>query len=214
MRLITLALVTCLGLLGALGYRLLEATLEADIYRERWTYARKDLAELRDQYNAAVRRTAVTELVNENGRLDVVVRSATGELERLATPFDPRGEIYVDFVVVDGRIWIRRVFDSETPPATGLVIDSRYADIDWDRNASAQGKAAYRALGEGRWVVTVTGDGSLGLRRKQKDEAVELSSAPPVRNYDPIETSLAQRLDTIAPGEVARALGRRLSAGR
>ena len=49
----------------------------------------EDYGELRDRYNAAVRRTAVTELVVEDGKLSVVIRTDDGEIQVLQSPFDP-----------------------------------------------------------------------------------------------------------------------------
>ena len=66
----------------------------------------------------------------------------------IPTALGPAAEIYVDYVVRDGRLWIRRVFDSETPPATAVVVDPALADIEWSAEGEAYGKAAYRALGE------------------------------------------------------------------
>ena len=203
-------LVLALGAAGTLVYGLLRATLEADVYRDRIAELGRDFEQLRGQYDQAVRRTAVTELVVEDGQLDVVVRSAAGELERIETSFDPRGEIYVDFVVLQGRLWIRRIFDASTPPATGLVIDPSLGQIDWQNDASAQGKATYRALAEGRWVVSVTGDGSLGLDRLAEGAPSNLAVAPVVRSYAPIGSAVDDRLGDLAPSEILRILGRRL----
>jgi hypothetical protein len=95
----------------------------------------------------------------------VAIRDASGAVRTIETPFDPSREIYVDFVVLDGRLWIRRVFDDRTPPEQGVLIDPALAEIDWSEDEAAHGKATYRALGPGRWIVSVTGDGSLGLAR-------------------------------------------------
>jgi len=210
-----LGVVVLIGaIVGGLGYRLLETSLELDVYRERFDALERDFEGLRRQYDEAVRRTAVSELISQDGKLSVLVRTAAGELERIETPFDPSGEIYVDFVVVDGRIWIRRIFDANTPPATGLVIDPELAEIDWNRASDAQGKATYRALGEGRFVVTVSGDGSLGLEPRSGDVPVELTAAPEVKSYEPVGQVVDQRLRELQPAEVMRALGRRLSGAR
>ena len=64
----------------------------------------RDYSALRETYNEAVRKSVVTELLVKNGTLCVVVRNAAGERETIETPFDPSREIYVDYVLVDGRL--------------------------------------------------------------------------------------------------------------
>jgi hypothetical protein len=204
--------VALLAIVGFAGFRLLESTLAADVYRARIAELSADHDALRALYNDAVRRTAVTELRVEGGVLSVVVRRADGALEVLPSPYDPRKEIYVDYVVMDGRLWIRRVFDEDTPPGEGMVVDSRLAAVDWDTLPEGHGKAAYRALGEGRWVVDVTGDGSLGLSRREPGDEAELSPPPPVRSYPPVEAEVRDALGAIGPGEAVRAIAKRLGA--
>jgi hypothetical protein len=210
-RIATVALVLVLAIAAYSGYRLLLSGIEVDVYRERLGELERDYTFLRDQYNQAVRRTAVTELVVRDGALSVSIRTAEGELQTLDTPFDPSREIYVDYVIVDGRLWIRRVFDAGTAPGEGLVIDPALASVDWDAADVAHGKAAYRPLGEGRWVVTVTGDGSLGLARREERARVELSGPPPIRRYEPVDTQVRAALRQLTPGEVLRSLARHLS---
>jgi hypothetical protein len=209
-RLLSIALLVLLAGAGLVGFRLLEASLAAEVYRARIAELAADHEALREAYNEAVRRTAVTELRVEDGVLSVVVRTAEGELEVLPAPFDPSREIYVDFVVVDGRLWIRRVFDAATPPEQGLLVDPRFADVDWDAAPARFGKAAYRSLGEGRWVVDVSGDGSLGLAPRTEDEVPELSPPPPLREYLPVERSVEDALAAIGPVEALRLLAERL----
>jgi len=205
------ALAAILALTGLAGYQLLRIGLAADVYRIRLEETVRDYEVLRGQYNQAVRRTAVTELLVEDGKLAVAIRDAGGSIRRIETPFDPSREIYVDFVVLDGRLWIRRVFDDRTPPEQGVLIDPALAQIDWNEEPAAYGKAAYRALGPGRWVVSVTGDGSLGLTRGRDDAPAELVPPPPVRSYEPIESELDDTLRELGPAEVLRALVQRLA---
>jgi len=195
------------------AYRLLESSLAAEVYRERIAELVLDYQALRGRYDEAVRRTAVTELVVADGRLSVVIRTAEGRLRTIETPFDPSREIYVDYVVRDGRLWIRRIFDDRTPPGDGLSIDPSLVDVDWEAVGEGHGKAAYRALGEGRWVVDVSGDGSLGLARREPGEPVDLAPAPPVRRYEPLADSVDSALGSIGPGEALRALVRQLEGG-
>ncbi len=199
------------GLAALTGWRLFQSDLEAEIYRARLEALAGDYGHLRDRYNEAVRRTAVTELQVADGRLTVAIRDATGAERLIETPFDPRREIYVDFAILDGRLWIRRVFDADTPPNEGLVIDPGLAEVDWSSDPEGFGKAAYRSLDEGRWVVSVSGDGSLGLAWSDGEHAAELSPPPPIRSFEPIEESVDERLDAIQPGEVVRSIYARLT---
>ena len=208
--LLLMALASLLALSGLAGYQLLRTGQAADVYRARLEETVQDYEVLRGQYNQAVRRTAVTELVVEDGKVSVAIRDAGGSIRTIETPFDPSREIYVDFVVLDGRLWIRRVFDDRTPPEQAVLIDPTLAEIDWSEAQAAYGKAAYRALGPGRWVVSVTGDGSLGLTRGQEGAPAELAAPPAVREYEPIESALANALRDLGPAEVLRALAERL----
>jgi hypothetical protein len=205
------ALAAILAVTALAGYQLLRIGLAADAYRIRLEETVRDYEALRGQYNQAVRRTAVTELVVEDGKLAVAVRDAGGSIRTIETPFDPSREIYVDFVVLDGRLWIRRVFDDRTPPEQGVLVDPALAQIDWNEEQAAYGKATYRALSAGRWVVSVTGDGSLGLTRGRDDMRTELAPPPPVRSYPPIEAALEDTLRELGPAEVLRALAQRLA---
>lgn len=179
----TTAVIVVGGTAGVLGYNYIRADLAADIYRRRLSELAGNYETLRLTYNEAVRKTAVTELVVKDGRLSVLIRNAAGLVEEIATPFDPAHEIYVDYVVLDGRLWIRRVFDSRTPPGEGLVVDPAMGDIDWQSPRAAFGKAVYRRLDPGRWIITVTGDGSLGLA-KAPANAGPLERAPEIREYE------------------------------
>lgn len=208
----TLVLAGAAALGGLAAWRLLQSDVEARVYRARLEALAADYETLRGRYNEAVRRTAVTELRVEGGKLSVVVRDASGAERVIETPYDPTREVYVDFAILNGRLWIRRVFDGRTPPEQGLVIDPDLAEVDWSADPTTYGKAAYRSLNEGRWVVSVTGDGSLGLAAWQDDGLPELSPPPPVRDYEPLEESVDARLQAIRPAEALRALAARLRA--
>ncbi|MCG3124003.1 MAG: hypothetical protein GIKADHBN_02442 [Phycisphaerales bacterium] len=178
---------TAVSVLGALfGYRFFRAELAASVYRDRLEAAAADYQRLAGTYNEAVRRTAVTELVVINNALSVRIRGLTGVLQEIPTQFDPRGEIYIDYVVIENRLWIRRVFDARTAPENGLVVDPRFINVEWDSGKARYGKAVYRRLGEGRWVVTVTGDGSLGLEKVDEAQPIVLDAAPAVKDYDQV----------------------------
>lgn len=205
-RITGIASLVLIAVAGYAGYRLVEANLRADIYRDRLTSLAADYDTLRATYNQAVRRTAVTELVVENGKLCVSIRNAEGVVKSIPTPFDPAGEIYVDYVVLDGRLWVRRVFDAKTPPSQGVLIDPNLAEVSWDDQGATHGKAVYRQLGEGRWIVSVTGDGSLGLARSTRTAPTDLTTTPPVRDYEPISEQAKLEADRIGPGDVVKRL--------
>ncbi|MEO1279822.1 MAG: hypothetical protein AAFV77_12765, partial [Planctomycetota bacterium] len=97
------------------------AELRADIYRDRLEDVAQDYAVLAERFNSAVTQAAVTELVVEDGQMSVRVRSRRGVETVIPTSLDPTSEIYVDYVVIGGRLWIRRVFDDRTPPVEGVV---------------------------------------------------------------------------------------------
>jgi hypothetical protein len=203
-------LVVVLGVSAVAAYRVLESQIAADVYRERLAELERDYSLLRRQYNQVVRKTAVTELWVQDGLLSVTVRTADGATQTLPTPFDPAKEIYVDYVVLDGRLWIRRVFDQATPPDAGMLIDPELSDVDWEAEGASMGKAAYRELDEGRWVVTVTGDGSLGLAPSSEGEIRELSAPPIIRDYAPVDEQVEAALRELGAAEIVRTLARRL----
>lgn len=178
--------------------------MEVEVYRHRLRQLSEEYASLRDVYNDAVRRTAVTELVVEGTTLEVAICTADGTEQRISTPFDPNREIYVDYVVAGGRLWIRRLFDAQTPPSEGLLIDPQWSAVDWVAPDARFGKAVYRHLDPGRWIVTVTGDGALGLARQDPDHDIDLAPAPPVRDFAQIETEVAEAVDRISHATVLK----------
>lgn len=191
---------------GLLGYRFVRADIAASVYRQRLEDLSLEYASLRDRYNDAVRKTVVTELVVKGNQLSVRVRDASGVLKEIATPYDPSREVYVDYVVIDSRLWIRRLFDSQTPPSAALVIDPVYEDVDWECEGAEHGKAVYRALSEGRWIVTASGNGSLGLVRADEMTEPQLAPPPTLKDFDAELSDADARVDTIGFGEVWRAL--------
>jgi hypothetical protein len=191
---------------GFVGYRVLGARLTADVYRARLQDVSRQYEQLRTDYNALARRTAITELVVEGDRLRVSVRGATGEIETIETGLDPRKEIFVDYLVLNGQLWIRRVFDEDTPPGQGTFVDPRLVQVDWSDAGARYGKAAYRPLGEGRWIVTMTGDGSLGLERQRADSPRPLEIPAPLLEPEPVERELDAALEHVSPLDLARAL--------
>lgn len=173
--------------IGWVAIDLYQTRHTAERYRAQLDDLTASYDQLRTTYNQAVARTAVTELLVEGGRVNVVIRTAEGELKRIETPYDPSNEIYVDYVILGSRLWIRRIFDHKTPPANALVINPLLKDVDWNAQHAHHGKAVYRRLAPGRWTITVTGDGSLGLARSDPtDPTSTLCSPPLIRDYEPL----------------------------
>lgn len=166
------------------GYMFVRWRLDEVMYERRLKSLSKRYEALQERYRTAVRKTAVTELLVEEGALAVVIRTIEGRLQTIATPFNPEREIYIDYVIADGRIWIRRVFDSATPPERALVIDPEWSTVDWSAPGSVHGKAVYRRLEPGRWVVTVTGNGSLGLARLADGQKTGMVRAPEIGEFE------------------------------
>jgi len=210
--LLRVVVVTIAGAGATSGYFWLRGEVAVGIYEERLDTLLNDYDMLRARYNDVVRKTAITELVVRNGRLSVVVRSVDGPLETIPTPFDPAGEIYVDYVVIDGRLWIRRVFDAGTPPSQGVLVDPGLAHVDWQSDGAEHGKAVYRQLSEGNWLVTVTGNGALGLTQSDVAAAGELQSAPALRNSTEIAEAAKGDLREIGPRDVLHQVGRMLDS--
>ena len=192
------------AVLAGVAYRLALSRVEVGIYRDRLMGLSEEYESLRSRYNEAVARTAVTELIVKDGRLSLVIRTIQGVERVIDTPFDPRREVYCDYVVLDGRLWIRRVYDSHTAPRDGLVVDKELQDVNWNDPAARYGKAVYRSLEEGRWVVTVTGDGSLPLVKVEPKAQVTLSGPPPVRDYEQLKKQVDDSLAKVTPGEVLK----------
>lgn len=182
------------------------ARVGARIYAKRLETVAADYERLRKEYNRAISRTAVTELRVRGTNVMVAVRTADGVTREFPTSCRPDKEVYVDYVVLDGRLWIRRVFDSTTPPQAGTVIDPSLAGINWDTNTTAVGKAVYRRLDEGRWIVTVSGDGSLGLQRVSENADIVLSPPPPVLDFETIKREVETEQTKISWLDLLRAL--------
>ena len=195
------------GVAGLYGLALLRAGAEREIYRDRLRDLTGQYESLAEAYNRAVRQTAVTELVVREGRVSVRVRTADGVVREVETPFDAGREIYVDYAVLSGRVWIRRVFDEATAPADAVVIDPKLADIDWDLAGAEVGKAVYRSLSDGRWVISVSGNGALGLVRLADDAPeVELAGPPAIASFGEVEAQAEQAREGVGLGDLWRRL--------
>lgn len=191
------AVIAASGVAALFGLELVRSRAEREIYRERLASLTETYHDLSDRYNEAVRRTALTELIVENGTLTVIIASAGGQIAEIATPFDPAKEIYVDYAILGGRVWIRRLFDEDTAPSDAVLIDPALANIDWTEDESELGKAVYRSLDEGRWLVTVSGSGGLGLRKVDPDAEIVLGPAPEIRGFAEVEAEATREADAI-----------------
>lgn len=200
-----------LTLLGGLGatfwYQSERSDALSEIYKERLEQAVQEYESLRETYNQVVRRTAVTELVVRDLAVTVRIRTAQGVIEEVQTTIDPRSEVYVDFAIVDGRALIRRVFDEHTPPSSGIVIDEALQFIDWAEDPDGYGQAVYRSLENGRWIVTVTGSGALGLKRVGEADEVALVHAPEVKDFTEIEKQVRDELGDVTVVDVLKRVG-------
>lgn len=213
------SIVAIIGAFGVgfagVGYRLVKSDVRASVYKERLAELSTEYSRVRDLYAQAIRRTAVTELLVENGKVAVRVRRADGSTETIPTPFSASGEVYVDVAVIDGRLMIRRIFDAHTPPSAAVVVDEALTEVDWtgiDPTGTTMtlGKAVYRTLSEGRWVVSVSGDGSLGLRRAgdadSRDAEDALAPFVDLREFPPVEDAVIAAERSITFGDLWKAL--------
>lgn len=202
---------------GIFGYDALKAGATERLLRDRLESIAEDRRALVELYNDAVRRTAVTELLVEDGTVSILVPRPgdAGEIapQRIETPFDPSNELFVDYVVVDGRLWIRRVYDDATPPREAVIVSPEIADVDWqglDRSSEGRpggpgvdgvlshGQVIYRGnLTEGRWVISMSGNGALSLRKVDPGDAVLLRARPGVAGFAEIEEQLDREVGRI-----------------
>jgi hypothetical protein len=190
------------GLLAAglcvCGFFWLREEVTTRIYQQKLEALAGEYAELADQYNHAVRQSAITELLVGENQVTVLIRTVDGEVRRIETPFDPRREIFVDYLVSNGRIWIRRLFDQSTPPEDGLLIDPEWDVIDWKSPDIQYGKAIYRSLQPGTWSIQVSGNGALSLERAPDSRPELLASAPAIRSYEEIRIAMDQEIESIS----------------
>ena len=205
MRHVRLFLLALLLLLAAwAAYKWLALATAEQIYRDRLADVGREYEALRGLYNQAIQKTAVTELVVRDDRLFVEIVTAAGTLEEIVTPYDPSREIHVDYVVSDGRLWIRRIHDDQTPPERAMVIDPEQVEVAWDDDGEVHGLTIYRPLAPGRWVVSVTTNGALSIVRKKDDEITPLRPPPEIREFDQMERKLRSDLAEIGPLDIAR----------
>jgi hypothetical protein len=210
----TLLHLATLAIVGFAGYHVAQQWVAAEVYRQRLRELSDRYEGLRATYNDAVRRTAVTELLVKDGELSVVVRNAAGVVQTIPTPFRPaEHEVHVDFVVLEGRLWIRRIMRVAPPRAEQVLIDPRLAQIDWDDRGENYGITIYRSLTEGRWVVNTTANGALTLVKQPSEAPAPLASAPEVRQFEQLQAEARRELDSIGLAELLRRVTGALSPG-
>jgi len=197
----SLMLLALLGGVSYMGYKLMRNHVAAKVYEERLVELNAEYGDLARDYNQAVTRTAVTELEVHDNEVCVTVRTADGQIDRQVVDVDPANDIYVDYVVKDGRLLIRRVFDSTRAPDDAGAVDSDLLNIDWNDPSVSHGQAIYRKLTTGRWIVAVSGSGALTLAKVNPTDEVQLMKAPKVSEFSPVEAT-TQEIEKIGPTDV------------
>lgn len=188
------------------GYHWAKANVAQDIYRDRLTVLQQDYQKLAEQYNQAVTPRPVTELLVEDQTVCVIVRMGDGQVQRFPTQFNAwDNELFVDYALIDGRLLIRRVFDQNTAPGSeqAIVIDPDLVEVQWDAPGALHGQAIYRnRMADGRWVISATQNGALGLTQIDDDQEVKLIARPTVKDFAPVDEQAHAAVDSIGVGDV------------
>lgn len=179
------------------GYFWMRQEITSRIYREKLELLAVQYAALAEHYNTAVRQSAITELEVTADSVTVLIRTVDGSIRRIPTPFNPRQELYVDYIVGNGRIWIRRVFDESTPPGNAVVIDPVWEKVDWQSSSLSYGKAVYRTLVPGIWAISVSGNGALSLEQVERSQVARLQPSPEIRTYEEMKIALDAEVQAI-----------------
>ncbi|MGF1450506.1 MAG: hypothetical protein ACFB21_00350 [Opitutales bacterium] len=138
-----------------------------------------ELAAAREEKQRLLARTALTLIHVSENAITLQVATADGSVREIATPFSPENEVFVDYVVHQGRVLIRRVFDEHTPPNQAVSVDPNLVAVDWGSlGDSSHGRAIYRRLSPGRWIISISGAGALGLEPVSSDALPSLKPAP------------------------------------
>lgn len=184
-------------LIGALaGYQWAKANVAQEIYHDRLTGLEADYRQLgqeynqlAEQYNQAVTPLPVTELFIEDGIVCVAVRMGDGEIKRFPTPYNAwENEFHVDFAMINSRLLIRRVYDENTAPNAGVVLDPELLQVEWDAPGASHGHVIYsNRMSDGRWIVTVTRNGALSLEKVDDDAQINLVAQPQMMEFEPAE---------------------------
>jgi hypothetical protein len=204
-------LVGVIALCGVALWRQSRGNIVAGIYRQRLEQLSADYQQLRGQYNEAVRKTAVTELVVSGGQVSVVVRTAAGIVETIPTNLDANQEVHVEYLVLDGKLWIRRVYTLSDPDSAGqaaasvATINPSLASPPWSTDPNLKGLSIFRKnLSPGRSVVTTTGNAALDLRKLPEGQSSRLASPPPVRDFPAMEAQIRDEVARLGVIDIAR----------
>ena len=192
-------------------WRQSRGNIVAGIYRQRLEEVSARYQELRGQYNEVVRKTAVTELVVDGGRVSVVVRTAAGIVETIPTHLNADQEVHVEYLVLDGKLWIRRVYTLSDPDSAGqaaasvAMINPSLAQPPWSTDSTLKGLSVFRKnLTPGRWVVTTTGNAALDLKKLPEGQCSQLASPPPVRDFPAMEAQIRDEVARLGVMDIAR----------
>ncbi len=201
-------LATLLAVLGTLVWQWAKAGAVRDAYRARLGELEATHNQLVNDYNLAIRRTAVCEVRQVAGKLTILVRTADGQTEEIPVAFDPTHEIYFDFVCLDGHLLMRRVYDDQTKPKDGTPIQSKLVRVDWSKHVDDRGLVLYRPLPEeGRYALKASGNGALTLEKMSAQEISHLEHAPKLRRFEPA-SPMQNAGQEPGVGEVFKALWR------
>ena len=202
-RLFALMGLVAVGATGAAVYSAGRTQVVEGIYRDKLAEVVKSHEDLRQRYDTAVNQTIVTELEVKDGRIAVLVRNVEGIVERIDTDLDPKDEIHVDYLVIDGRLYIRRVYDDATPAKNAKMIDPKLARVDWSNKKIQRGLTVYRgALSEGRWLISTTGNGALDLVKAAGPTPPLVAGPVPVQDFDEVSEQINEQVATVKTVEV------------
>ena len=179
------------------GFFWLREEVTSRIYRQKLESLAMEYAALADQYNHAVRESAITELEVTAESITVLIRTVDGKVRRIPTPLSPGREVFIDYLVGNGRIWIRRIFDAGTPPEKGFVIDPIWESVDWKSREVDYGKAIYRSLDPGIWSIQVSGNGALSLEKAEASNPDALVVDVKIRSFEEIRLDLDKEAQSI-----------------
>jgi hypothetical protein len=205
------ALVGVIAICAVALWRQSRGNIVAGIYRQRLEEVSARYQELRGQYNEVVRKTAVTELVVDGGQVSVVIRTAAGIVETIPTHLDAAQEVHVEYLVLDGKLWIRRVYTLSDPDSAGqpaasvAMINPSLAQPPWSTDPNLKGLSVFRKnLAPGRWVVTTTGNAALDLKKLPEGQSSQLASPPPVRDFPAMEAQIRDEVAKLGVMDIAR----------
>ncbi|MFN3168285.1 MAG: hypothetical protein ACE37H_14595 [Phycisphaeraceae bacterium] len=195
------------ALAAVAAYHWAKASVAQDVYRDRLVGLQDDYQRLAEQYNQAVTPRPVTELWVEDGEVCVVVRKGE-DIVRVPTDFDVRtNEVYVDYILADQRLLIRRVFEMNkltgVPPNKIVTIDKDLLEVDWDPQRVPYGLSlSFSGREDGRYLISATHNGSLSLKPIDENAEVRLTTRPPIKQFDPVDEQAHASVDAIGIGDV------------